>query len=318
MHRGIDVSSWQGTVNWDAVKKAGVEFVIIRAGYGQNNIDKQFVRNITECNRLEIPCGVYWFSYALNPEMAKQEARYCLQAIAPYRVEYPVAFDFEYESVNYAKKKGIVITRELATDIAKAFLDEVARAGYYPMLYTNRDYLVNVFIMDKLSGYDIWYARYSTKLDRKDVGIWQYTSSGTVDGISGRVDMNIAYKDYPTIIRQMGLNKLRNLELPSRAESAHGVTREVDTLKRGDRGAEVKKVQELLLSLGYRLPKYGADGSFGAETEAAVNAFKKAVNLPQDGVVDVKTLLAMFEAVTKKLEQRLQQAKSFAEKIMGV
>jgi len=211
--KGIDVSKWQGKIDWDKVKKAGIQFAIIRAGYGQNNIDEQFKRNISECNRLDIPCGVYWFSYALNPEMARQEARYCLEVIKPYRVEYPVCFDFEYDSVNYAAKKGVVITKELATAIADAFLNEVEKAGYYAMNYANKDYLTRMFDMTKLNRYDLWYAWWNkaNKPDR-DCGIWQYTSDGQVDGIQGRVDMNIAYKDYPAIIRKAKLNNLSKEE----------------------------------------------------------------------------------------------------------
>ena len=212
MRKGIDVSKWQGKIDWEKVKKAGIEFVIIRAGYGQNNIDEYFERNIKECNRLGIPCGVYWFSYALNADMARQEARYCLEAVKPYTVEYPICFDFEYDSVNYAKKKGVTITKELATAIADAFLNEVEKAGYYAMNYTNKDYLTRMFDMSKLKKYDLWYAYWSSKCDRDDVGIWQYTSDGKVDGISGRVDMNIAYKDYPAIIRKAKLNNLSKEE----------------------------------------------------------------------------------------------------------
>lgn len=209
MRKGIDVSKWQGKIDWEKVKKAGIEFVIIRAGYGQNNIDEYFERNIKECNRLGIPCGVYWFSYALNADMARQEARYCLAAIKPYKVEYPVCFDFEYDSVEYAKKKGITITKSLATAIADAFLNEIEKAGYYAMNYTNKDFSNKYFDMTKLDRYDLWYAWWSVA-NQPDMkcGIWQYTSDGKVDGIQGRVDMNIAYKDYPTIIRRAKLNRL--------------------------------------------------------------------------------------------------------------
>ena len=87
--KGIDISAWQSTPNFEKVKAAGVQFVIARAGYGKNNIDKQFHRNAAECNRLGIPLGVYWFSYATNAQEAAQEARYCLEAVKPYRLEYP-------------------------------------------------------------------------------------------------------------------------------------------------------------------------------------------------------------------------------------
>ena len=88
------------------------------------------------CNRLGIPCGVYWFSYAYTEELAHNEAKYCLEAIAPYKVDYPVAYDFEYDSVDNAEKLGIEITKEMASSFARAFLGEIEAARYYAMLYT--------------------------------------------------------------------------------------------------------------------------------------------------------------------------------------
>lgn len=238
MRKGIDVSKWQGKIDWEKVKKAGIEFVIIRAGYGQNNIDEYFERNIKECNRLGIPCGVYWFSYALNADMARQEARYCLAAIKPYKVEYPVCFDFEYDSVEYAKKKGITITKSLATAIADAFLNEIEKAGYYAMNYTNKDFSNKYFDMTKLGRYDLWYAWWSVA-NQPDMkcGIWQYTSDGKVDGIQGRVDMNIAYKDYPAIIRATGLNgfgKATAQPKPERSSRSEPARETIYTVKKGD------------------------------------------------------------------------------------
>ena len=120
-HRGIDISVWQGAPDFEKVKESGVEFVIARAGYGKNNIDKQFYRTAAECNRLGIPLGVYWFSYALSTEEAAREARYCLEAIRPYQLEYPVFFDLEYDSVQYAAKHGVTINKFTATAMANAF-----------------------------------------------------------------------------------------------------------------------------------------------------------------------------------------------------
>lgn len=242
MKKGIDVSKWQGKIDWEKAKKAGIEFAMIRAGYGQNNIDEYFERNIKECNRVGIPCGVYWFSYALNPDMARQEAKYCLAAIKPYKVEYPVCFDFEYDSVNYATKKGVTITKSLATAIADAFLSEVEKAGYYAMNYSNKDYLSRMFDMDILKKYDLWLALWPTSktpdVDRSgECGIWQYTSDGKVDGIYGRVDMNIAYKDYPTIIRQAGLNGFGKPAVQSKPETPSEpkpAKETIYTVKKGD------------------------------------------------------------------------------------
>ena len=204
----IDISKWQGKVDFEKVK-GKVDGVIIRAGYGQNNIDAQFERNISECNRLGIPCGVYWFSYAYTEEMAKKEAEYCLAAIKPYKVELPVCFDFEYDSVEYAQKNGVGVGKTLATALCHAFCGVIEKAGYYAMNYTNGDYLSRYFDASTLR-YDLWYAAWPSKPDPnkppRECGIWQYTSKGSVPGISGNVDMNYAYKDYPAIIKKAGLN----------------------------------------------------------------------------------------------------------------
>lgn len=205
----IDVSFWQGEIDWEKVKPR-IDGAILRAGYGQNNIDERFIRNITECNRLGIPVGVYWFSYAYTGDMAKREAEYCLAAIKPYKVELPVCFDFEYDSVAYAKKNGVTVTKELATSLVHAFCGAVEAAGYYAMNYTNPSYLATYFDATTLR-YDLWLAQWPASPDpetppRSDCGIWQYTGKGSVEGISGNVDLNAAYKDYPALIAKAGLN----------------------------------------------------------------------------------------------------------------
>ncbi|MDM0458240.1 GH25 family lysozyme [Clostridium perfringens] len=195
MLKGIDVSEHQGRINWEQVKDH-VDFVMLRAGYGRNNIDKQFIRNIEECNRLGIPVGIYWFSYAWNEEMARNEARYVLEAIKGYRVDYPISYDLEYDTLNYASKNGVTIGKRLATDMVKAFCDEINRNGYRAMNYTNQDFLLNKFYMNELTNYPLWYAWYNSKLNR-DCAIWQYSESGQIPGIGGAsVDMNYCYEDF--------------------------------------------------------------------------------------------------------------------------
>lgn len=209
MKKYIDISYYQATPDFDKLK-AQVDGVIIRAGYGQNNIDKQFARNISECNRVGLPCGVYWFSYAYTPAMAEKEASYCLDAIAPYRVELPVCFDFEYDSVNNAKKKGVTITALLANNIVKAFCGTVEKAGYYCMNYANPDFLSRYFTDTGM--YDLWLAQWPKNPDPahppRECGVWQW-GGREYDGITtGTVDTNEAFKDYASIIHNAGLNRL--------------------------------------------------------------------------------------------------------------
>lgn len=205
MQKGIDVSKHNGTIDWAKAKASGIQFAMIRAGYGQTNIDPQFKRNISECNRLGIPCGVYWFSYAYTEEMARKEAAACLSAIKPYKLDYPVAFDFEYDSVDYAAKKGVTITKALASRITKAFCGAVEAAGYYVLNYANADYLSRYFDAEVRAAYDLWLAQWPKAPNLSsppECGIWQYSSTGSVPGISGNVDLNAAYKDYPAIINK--------------------------------------------------------------------------------------------------------------------
>lgn len=217
----IDVSKWQGNIDFSKVKEH-VDGVIIRAGFGQGEIDTKFERNIKECNLHGIPCGVYWFSYAYTEDMARKEAEYCLAAIKPYKVELPVCFDFEYASVDFAAEQGITVDKQLATAMCHAFCGTVEEAGYYAMNYTNGDYLRRYFD-DSTLRYDLWYAAWPANPDPtkppRECGIWQYSSKGSVPGIGGNVDMDYAYKDYPAIIKAAGLNNLNKVDEPWYAEA---------------------------------------------------------------------------------------------------
>lgn len=203
----IDVSEHQGVIDFERVK-GSVDGIIIRAGYGRNNIDRQFLRNISECGRLEIPCGVYWFSYAFTADMAAKEAEYCLDAIAPYRTELPVCFDFEYDSVAFAGANGVTASPALVNAAVRAFCGAVEDAGYYSMVYANPDFLRRY--MTDVGGYDLWLASWSETVDvtrpPQNCGIWQWGVS-TVPGISGNVDTNEAYRDYVSLIAGVGLNR---------------------------------------------------------------------------------------------------------------
>lgn len=195
----IDVSKWQGDIDWERVRASGIDGAMLRAGYGAGNIDQKFVRNAKECTRLGIPFGVYWFSYAWTPMQAEDEAKYCMGAIAPYRITLPVAFDWEYDSYNRAVRAGVTPSRALAVSMAKRFLSVVEQAGYVPMLYTNLDYQNQFFPPEELAGYDRWIAAYRAERPDTPLAMWQYTSRGSVDGIDGLVDCNRLYIDYPAI-----------------------------------------------------------------------------------------------------------------------
>ncbi len=192
-----DFSVHNGRIDWDRLKESGVDFVMLRAGYGKNNIDERFYDNASACIRLGIPFGIYWFSYAYTVDMAEREAGYALDAVKKYKLECPVAYDLEYDTVRYAATKGVVIRKELATAMAAAFCGRVGRAGYMAVNYSNRDYLDRMF-SDCLLSYPLWYARYNKTAGREDMALWQYSSEGKVPGVDGKVDMNYAFRELPS------------------------------------------------------------------------------------------------------------------------
>lgn len=199
--KGIDVSEWNGVIDWEKVKESGIAFAMIRAGKGQT-VDIQFKRNVSECNRLGIPVGIYWFSYALSAAGAAREAEVCLETIKPYRIDFPVAFDLEYDNVDrYAKNNGVFIGMNLASDMARAFCRVIQAAGYTAMNYANRDYLNRYFDAGVQEDFPVWLAQWpngTPKLDTppRTCGIWQYSETGTVPGIKGAVDLDVCYADY--------------------------------------------------------------------------------------------------------------------------
>lgn len=189
--RIIDVSEHQGRINWKKVKAAGIEGVIIRAGFGRANVDKQFKDNIEGAILFNLHIGIYWFSYAYNSSMAANEASYCNEVIKNYKdhIDLPVFFDWEYDSMRFAKTKGVSPTKQNITDWNKVFCEEIKGMGYVPGFYTNLDYSKNHIDCGQLKDYKLWWAQY-TKKQQKDNYLWQYSSTGSVAGISGNVDMN--------------------------------------------------------------------------------------------------------------------------------
>lgn len=212
MEKYIDISVYQGTPDFEQVKEA-VDAIIIRAGYGQGRLDKQFERNISECNRLDIPCGIYWFSYAGSVEEAIREAEYCVKALEPYEVQLPVAFDFENASDEDLAARGIYVSNAKLTEMLHAFCKVIADAGYRPMLYTNPDYLRRRYEASALS-YDLWLAQWPGrepgKNDRPsyECDIWQWGVSN-IPGIKGVVDTNIAFTNYVKEYEEMSYNKFK-------------------------------------------------------------------------------------------------------------
>ena len=207
--KGIDVSTFQKEVDWEQVKADGVKFAILRAGFGDGNQDAMFESHIKGALDAGLDVGIYWFLYPTSAAEARQEARKCLELLEPYKgkINYPIYADYEYDSDRYAQEQGVTVTNTFRTDCITAFCEEIERAGWYAGWYANLDFIRNKVDMTRLSRYDLWLADY-TGGPNYDCGMQQFTSSGKVDGITGGVDMDTAFYDYPTRIREKGCNHL--------------------------------------------------------------------------------------------------------------
>lgn len=191
--KGIDVSEHNGSINWSAVKKAGIEFAIIRSGYGTSHTDNYFKANMEGAIAQGLHIGIYHFSYALNEAGAKNEAEFVKKLIAPYKdnIDMPVFFDYEYDTESYAKKQGVTLGKTAFNNHSVAFLEVIKKAGYTPGLYYNLDYLNKYVDKTKVGNYVKWFAQYSSKASTTDYDLWQYSSSYTISGCSGKFDVNI-------------------------------------------------------------------------------------------------------------------------------
>lgn len=316
MYTGIDLSYHNGFVNFSRVKDAGCQYVILRAGYGKNNIDQAFERYAADCANQNIPFGVYWFSYALNLDMARQEARYAIEAVHNYKTKCLIAYDLEYDSVRYARTKGVPIDRELATDMARVFCEEVASAGYIPVLYSNKDYLKNYFDLERIDAY-LWYARYTSRLsdsEKRSCAIWQKTSKGRITGIPGYVDVNEFYVDFesagdvpePTHSGRPEVKALQNALNLDGYRDDDGKPLEEDgkvgpktmaaigkvVLRRGSSGVMVDWAQKRLNELsGAGLEE---DGEYGPATENAVEERQRTEGLKVDGLCGPMTINSLI------------------------
>lgn len=212
MFKGIDVSRHQGVIDWEDVMTSDhSDFAIIRAGFGNNNIDAQAERNIEWCEKLGIPYGLYWFSYALCPEMARKEAAHMIKFIGSHRPLYPIVYDFEYDSVTHCNRNGVNVTRDFVLKCTDAFCSHLEEAGFYSMFYCNNDYYQRFYQGSEVSQkYDMWYARYADT-PKRPVTLWQKSESGKIPGISGRCDLDQTERDYPSIIWRNSLNNWKDV-----------------------------------------------------------------------------------------------------------
>ena len=210
--KGIDVSAWQGKIDWKTVADYGMGFAILRITEAGNVVDSQFENNLAGCNKYNIPVGVYKYSYAMTIAEIQREARKVVSTLNGRRIQFPVFLDLEYNNQRSLGSESI-------HKMADAFREIVEAAGYKFAIYCNVDWYENV-ICSHLKKYDFWIARYPANDDgwlqerlRPDFGVgWQYSSKAKIPGISGTVDRNVFYKDYSEEIEkkeETTVNKLQ-------------------------------------------------------------------------------------------------------------
>ena len=202
--KGIDVSRHQGNIDWKKVRDSGkVDFAILRAGYGKDisQKDSKFEEYYAQCNANQIPVGAYWYSYAMSENEARQEAEVFLQVIKGKQFAYPVYFDLE-------EPKQFALGKAKCSAIARAFLETVEQAGYFVGLYMSKSHLESYITEEIRNRYAVWVAHYGVNKTNYagQFGIWQKSDTGFIAGISGNVDLDECYQNYPTLIQNAGLN----------------------------------------------------------------------------------------------------------------
>lgn len=198
-YKGIDVSKFQGEIDWEMVASDGVDFAFIRAGYrgyetGKIVEDENCKYNIENALKNNIKTGVYFYTQAITKEEAIEEAEFVINTVKDYDINYPIAFDLEVVGEDTARTNKLNV--EQRVEIVKAFCNTIKEAGYKPMLYGNLATMFSMVEFEELNMYDKWFAYYDTELYYPyDLGIWQYSCTGKIAGIEADCDLNLAFKD---------------------------------------------------------------------------------------------------------------------------
>lgn len=218
--KGIDISKHQASADFAKVKAAGFEFAILRCGYrgwgsGTLEMDEKWLQHVKNAIDNKMPYGVYFFSQAITPQEAIEEAQFCLKLVKEQKVQplYPIYIDTEWANTTHTGRAD-KLTKDQRTAVVIAFCKEIEKAGYYAGIYASTSWFTERLHDNQLTSYDKWVAQYALRCTYKGAhGIWQYggginyLSSKKVDGISSaNCDQNYCYKDYPTIIKNAGLN----------------------------------------------------------------------------------------------------------------
>ena len=271
--KGIDVSEHQGHIDWAKVAKDGVQFAVIRAGYGRefSQKDDYFEQNYTAAKKAGIQVGAYWYSYADSVKRAEEEAKTCLKVLEGKKFDLPIFFDQEYE------KSILALSSKTRTDIILKFLEIIQAAGRKCGLYSSTNFITTKLQASRLRQYPLWIAEYGSKLHYPGtVWAWQYASTGRVSGIKGHVDCNHGY-------------------FAQQQNTSDGL------LRKGDTGAAIKLLQHRLNLVGSQLT---VDGIWGVQTDSAVRNYQYKAGLTVDGIVGPKTQAALIrDAILTRAEE---------------
>ena len=280
--KGIDVSRWQGTVDWSRVKSAGIRFAILKATQRGNRTEIKFETNYAGCRTNGIPVGAYHYVCAGNTQEAKAEAQAVVSALRGKDISCGLWLDMEDDSIRDLGKQNLSL-------IIKTEADIIRRAGYGVGIYCNKDWYDNVLDGKGLSrDYYFWIARYpyndtgryngNSPLNPESYAVmWQYSSKGRVSGIREYVDLDAAFRDLTRIMKPQ-----------IRPENDSEGQR--NYLQIGDRGEKVKEMQKQLEAVGFPCGNTGADGIFGEKTQEAVKKFQEVYGLNADGLAGPATL----------------------------
>lgn len=330
LYKGPDISTHNGNVDVKRIRDAGYKRIGIRAGYGRNNTDQKFNRNALACVNLGMPVILYWFSYAYNEQMAEKEAEYAVAHAKKYWGRCPIAFDFEYDSVRYARTKGINVNKDLATRMAVAFLRKVKELGYIPVIYSNKDYLKNYFDVDKITlqvgKVYLWYARYASAItvsERNKAHIWQYTSKERIPGVSGNVDMNEFYTDFETVSNEPAENNECNINILNFQKAANlDGYRDMNGMPLVENGIDTPETQYVRKQINLKAKKVGlvwktgsrghvvswfqgrcneilgheqrVDGNYGKNARKECLLVQDLLSLKKDGIAGYNSIQAVF------------------------
>lgn len=290
-YEGIDVSQHNGSIDFNKVKAAGKSFVMIRAGYGRylKQKDPLFEQNYTRAKAAGMHIGAYWYSYATNVSQAQEEARVFLQIISGKSFDYPLAFDIEDQTqvgLSTATKNAIV----------DAFCKAIEKAGYYCLLYSYESFLSSQISASTRKQYDVWCANIN-RSPSITYGIHQYSFTGRVNGISSDVDLNRTTKDYPTIIKNAGLNGFK------KTTSTPAPTKPVldsTGFKYNDSNngtLALKKLLKIAKAKGVISGNVDDTAGFGDGTQTAVNQFLKKLGYKENGIAGKNFINKLYDAI---------------------